>query len=293
MDRIKANSFLDFFETNHSQNSNIVYARLILSVGLLLTIIFNDINVLFRPTEISFESPMCLQYNFFGIFCLLSNKLAIAKLISILLLIFTISGYLPIIGNVFLWYISFSFYSSSLIIDGGDQVTLVLSLLMIPLFISNRDFNIYNKKTFLNKNNANFTLTTISSVFFILIILQIMILYLQAGIAKLYTNEWANGTAMYYWLHTTNLSVTNWVQSFLSPMLKNKYILPLMTWGVMIFEVFLAFSALLPIKYRRISFLLGVCFHFSIVITFGLFSFFFAMTAALFILLRPLKNNQL
>jgi antimicrobial peptide system SdpB family protein len=282
--------FLNIFEKNHSHNRNIIVARLLLAAGLLFTILFNDVYTIFRPTEISFESPICLQYNFFGIFCLLNKHLWAAKLISIIMLVFTISGYFPLIGNIFLWYVSFSFYSSSLIIDGGDQVTLVISALMIPIFLANNDVNIYTNRKLLSSSKFNFLRTSIATIVFFFVILQVVVLYLQAGIAKLYTTEWANGTALYYWLHTDNLSVTSWVTYLLDPFLSNKYLLPLFTWSVIGFEVLLAFSSLFSYKLRKIVFLLGVGFHFFIVIIFGLFSFFFAMTAALFLLLRPLNN---
>jgi antimicrobial peptide system SdpB family protein len=111
---------------------------------------------------------------------------------------------------------------------------------------------------------------------------QVAAVYFVSGISKLGQAEWANGTAMYYWLLTFG-GVPRSVVYFLG-----KPILVLaMTWGSIALEVALAAGLVLPKKSWRPLLSIGIVFHLLIALVFDLWSFALAMIAALILYLRP------
>ena len=121
----------------------------------------------------------------------------------------------------------------------------------------------------------------------LLIRLQVAGIYLHASMAKFGVQEWADGTAMYYWLLDPGFGVTGWLRAAALPVLLNAAAVALLGWGVMLFELLLATGLLLPRRARHPLLIAGIAFHLGITVLMGLISFSIAMTAALLLFLRP------
>lgn len=190
------------------------------------------------------------------------------------------------------WLISFSFFKSTITLDGGDEITSILMLLLIPFCLS--DQRQWHWQAASNRNNeqgpyANISLWVLS----FLIRIQVCVIYFHAGISKLATSEWVDGTAIYYWFNNNEFGASNWLKPIISYIFSFPITVFLVTWGTMAFEILLGMSIMMKRgKYNwRILLLLGVTFHFFIIIIHGLISFYFAMVGALILYLIPLEKN--
>lgn len=110
--------------------------RSIISIGTLSVFIFNDFKILFNQEalQVLTKSEFILNhYNFFALFGY--DNLWAAKILSILILLLVISGYFSRISGVLHFWICYSFYHSGIILDGGDQICVIFSFLLIPLTV--------------------------------------------------------------------------------------------------------------------------------------------------------------
>jgi antimicrobial peptide system SdpB family protein len=126
---------------------------------------------------------------------------------------------------------------------------------------------------------------------YIVIRLQVSILYLNAGIAKLKVDEWVNGTALYYWFQNPVVGLDTFLKPIVLNLFESPLIVSLCTWMVIGFEIFLSSALVMPKRYWKALLVMGLSFHFIIAIFHGLISFGFAMSAALVLYLRPSRNE--
>jgi predicted DCC family thiol-disulfide oxidoreductase YuxK len=116
---------------------------------------------------------------------------------------------------------------------------------------------------------------------------QVAFLYLQASVLKSKVEEWANGTAMYYWLLHPSFGVPNWLRVVARVVVTVPVGVALLTWGVVALEFFLAIGLFLPSRARRYLLFAGLGLHTGIALLMGLTSFSLTMAAALLLLLHP------
>src|SRR5262249_706733 len=121
----------------------------------------------------------------------------------------------------------------------------------------------------------------------LLIRLQVAGIYLHASMAKTGVEEWADGTAMYYWLLNSDLGAPLWLRPPIRLVLLNSLVVAVTTWGVILFELLLGCGLILSKGMRRYLLFAGVTFHAGIAVIMGLFSFSTAMCGALLLFLRP------
>ncbi len=271
-------------------------SRTLLAFSLLLTLVFNSNYVLFGLDILHLNNPV-FDYNFFYI---LKNNLVLAKLIAILILLFVISGYFPRYFGFLHWYITYSFFLSSDVADGGDHIASNITLFLIPLTLLDNRKNHWN----LNVQPINkFKLYFTNSIYF-LITIQACTIYLHAFVGKLSVEEWKNGTAVYYWFTHNHFGINPYFKNLTITLLSNKYFVIIISWGVLALEFILASCIVLPQSYKkRYTFLfIGIFFHFGIMLIHGLVSFFFVMSSVLILYLMPkfseipiknLKNKQI
>ncbi len=263
--------------------------RTMLSLSTLCSILFNDPNRIFN---ISFQQhPNIKTYalaklSIFNI-CYPDN-LILAKYIACALLIISILGFLPRFFGIIQWWLSLSFYSSSYIIEGGDQINMILSFLLVPLTIF--DYRVNHWKQFKRECESIKPL-----IYFVLILIkiQVSILYIVAGISKFSNVQWREGTALYYWAINNSIGFNYAIEAFSLKLFDNRVFLFIATWSVILFELLLG---LVPLKswYNRKLLYSALFFHFLIFIFFGLFTFMLSMSGALFlyfITLNPKKNE--
>jgi len=257
----------------------IVYGigRTLLAMGLLITFLFNTNGMLFDETLFGQGTIDNFADNI-NLFLLFGyENLWLAEIISIVILLVVISGFFPAVTGILHWWVAFSFTNAAALADGGDQVAAVLLLMLIPVTLLDR-----RKNHYLPPKEQGVLSRYVSSLMLKFIIpIQMAAIYLHAVTDKLYkVVEWRNGTAVYYF------SKDN---VFGSVMLENMDLLSftftatLFTWGTLLLELTLAGTLFMSYKNKKWALLLGVFFHFSIAVMFGLVSFMFSMVGGLVI----------
>lgn len=261
-------------------------AQSILSFSLFLTLSCNDIYELYKPLAYAPEVMMGIGLGKFSLFMLF--PLPVAKLIAIVLLIPGIIGFYPRIASILHFFVVSSFLLTCFLADGGEQVNFVISMLLLPLALTdNRKWSWDNKPIdpLVVNRFINFR-RMIASSSFLIIRLQVFFIYFEACVAKFKSPEWANGTAVYYWMIHPQFGLSEWATNFFLPILANPIFIVLLTWGVLLFEGLLFMGLCMPYKYKKILLPMGIIFHFLILLVHGLPTFFLSMTAALIMYLH-------
>jgi antimicrobial peptide system SdpB family protein len=172
-------------------------------------------------------------------------------------------------------------------IDGGDQVSQVLTLFLLPIALT--DSRMWHWQHSDNRSACWKRLVALSAV--VALRIQVAGIYLHAAIGKLGVQEWRDGTALYYWFIHPAFGAPRPVWYLLLPLLRHGLTLTLMTWSAIILELFL-FTALVMPKRAWVYFLVaGLIFHAGIALIHGLMSFSIAMAAALVLYLRPIDKS--
>jgi len=265
-------------------------SRSLLAFGTLSTLLANEAHLLFPSIE---GMGNFIMNSEFSLFYLLKEHLHIAKWVSVIILILVISGWRPMLTCIPHWWVAFSFFTSSPIVDGGDQITSILTLLLIPVCITDkRRWHWENNGPKIESSDFWQQCKHLFIVSFLIVIkVQIAIIYYHAATAKLSVEEWTNGTALYYWFTHDVFGMGSFLEPLLMPVLLNPVLVTLMTWSVIVFEILLFAACLMSRRNQKIMLTLGISFHFSIFVIHGLFSFFFAMAAALILYLIPAGFN--
>lgn len=150
-----------------------------------------------------------------------------------------------------------------------------------------------------NHWNSNFKLNCFYKKDYLLfsnfsIKIQFFVIYFFASVGKFSSPEWVNGTALYYWFSDPVFGLNKTLSSTILPLLKNPFLLILLTWGVLILELLIAFSPMVGSKYyNKIMFIVGFIFHLLIGVFFGLWSFYLAMLGALTYVLLEQYNFKI
>lgn len=283
---------------NHISNSSILtnklgLARSLLAFGTLSSLIFNNANFLFFSSGkkiVPNATATELSYTLFNLFG--QDHIGWAKVTCILILIIIIAGIYPRYTCFLHWYVSWSFFNSTAIIDGGDQVTAILTLLLIPICITDKRSNHWKRAESDESQSIWSRYFNISNYsFYVLIRIQTCLLYFEAAIGKFKIEQWYDGTAVYYWLNQTWFGAPSYIKPIADILIKNVSGVVLLTWGTIAFELILFMALFMSMKRRQLMLLLGIVFHFSFLIFFGLFSFYFAMFGALILYLSNLNTN--
>ncbi|UZT99070.1 HTTM domain-containing protein [Chryseobacterium fluminis] len=258
--------------------------RSLIAFGTLISFLFNDADTLFVQKTFKTDD-IWDNINIFNIFGY--NNLNWSISLSIIILVITISGYFIRITGILHWWITYSFLNSAIIIDGGDQISSILTLLIVPICILDNRKNHWLYQSIESSEIKKFIAT---SIFFV-IKFQTSVLYFNAAVGKFPVDEWWDGTAMYYWVNHSSFGAPNYLKSIILPLIENKYSVFALTWGTIILELFLSISVFLKKELRIFACFIGIFFHFLIFIILGLGSFFFAMSGTLILYLIPFNFN--
>jgi antimicrobial peptide system SdpB family protein len=185
------------------------------------------------------------------------------------------------------WWISFSFMTTVRIVDGGDQVTAILALLLIPVTLTD-----LRRWHWDRPEEPSDTLTTAVRQLLALSSLgvariQVSIVYFESAVAKLRVPEWTDGTAIYYWFTDPRFGAAPWLRPIIMPLIRNSSTVVALTWGPILLEVLLFTGLVIDKRYRKHLLVAGIAFHAGIALVHGLGSFAIAMWAALILYLYP------
>jgi len=268
--------------------------RSLLAISLLTNILFTGKDRLFfyslnadiNPEIYKVKYGILTQYSIFNLL-----DIDIAYYLTILILLVVISGYFSRLSSILHFYICFSFVSSTLLVNGGNKISLVLTLLLIPIcFLENRK-NHWVEET----KPLNFYRDVALSLVLLFARLQICYIYFQTFYKKIVVHEWSNGTMLWYYLQRQRYFETDdgLRRMFLDFVLYNDKLLVISTWSVLLVELLLSLTLFFKQENRIYLFLMGVVLHLSIAIFLGLFSFALVMIAALLLLTFPLDYKKL
>lgn len=261
-------------------------ARTILAIGTFITITFSSVNVLFDYSLFHDVNSKHLlgNINFFMLFGW--ENLIWAKTISALILLVIASGIYPRFTGILQWWIASSLFYSSSLLEGGDQINAIICFLFIPItLLDSRKWH-WNSKDF--SEDRKF----VGNLMFVLISIQIAMVYLNAATDKVYagTEEWKLGNAIYYYLNDSYFSYPDWMDPFLNILMANSFVVSSITWGTILLELIL-FGILFSNRNMKLAFFpIAVIFHLGIAVFLGLVSFFMAMLGGLIVYLVP-KNS--
>lgn len=267
-------------------------ARSLLAFGTLLTLLFNDTELLFRPLggepQGNFGREGVFSWSLF--FLVPTGYLEVARWVSVCCLLLVVSGWRPRFTAILHWWVSFSLAAAAVLVDGGDHVAAVLTLLLLPVALTDGRKWHWLPPRDTHASRAFLVSSQIALSALLVCRLQVALIYFHAAVGKMAVPQWANGTAVYYWFTHPTFGAPAWLEPYLLPLITSSVGVTALTWGTIIFELalFLAFAS----DKRWWPYLLGVgvIFHFGILIVHGLVTFFFSMAGALILYLRPTER---
>lgn len=267
-------------------------ARSVLAFGMLLTLLNNNIHELLSPLPVGGEANEYRSLAEYSLYHLFPNHIDLVWAFSVFVIFLALIGWRPRIVGFFHWWVAFSYVNASLIIDGGDQITALLTFLILPVCLADpRKWHWTNDPSTKPQTYWHKVTSIVVLSCFLVVQLQVAFIYFHAGIGKLNVEEWINGTAVYYWFNHPNFGLSPFLKTFFDPILTNAFTVTLLNWGVLLLEVLLFLGLTISKKWRPTLLLLGLVFHFMIIVVHGLVSFFFAMAGALLLYLGPIDTG--
>ncbi|MEJ3745596.1 sporulation-delaying protein SdpB family protein [Actinomycetes bacterium KLBMP 9797] len=266
-------------------SSGVGLARTLLATGSGATLLVNPPEILLAADG----AEHCTGPATAGIWCALPTADGqVARWIGIAVLVVVASGWRPRWTALPHWYISWSVIANLSPLDGGDHITAALTLLLLPLTLTDpRRWHWQPPPT----GTAIGTGRVVAHTALILIWLQVAFVYLHAGIAKLDVTEWADGTAMFYWLRAPGYEPPGFLRPLTEAVTGSAAGVTLFTWSVLVLEFALALARLLPPGLRRALLAAGLAFHIAIAVVLELVTFGFAMSGALLLYLLPVGHQ--
>lgn len=265
-------------------------SRSALACGTLATLLFNDVNTLFPEVTNRFVLTDTVPGNMdlISLFRLVgATNIVYAKAFAIIILLAVIWGRYPRYTGVLHWWVAFSFFVSSPVIDGGDQLTSIVTLLLVPVTLLDMRSSHWHKAS--PQARGDVARMIANSCLFV-VQLQVSIVYFQAAFAKFAVPEWSNGTAVYYWFTHNTFGAHRYLAPIIDPIIRNNFGVSLLTWGVLLLEVLLFCAIFMQRSTQRYFLRLAIGFHFAILVVHGLLSFFCSISGALILYLWPVDR---
>lgn len=265
---------------------NLGVARTLIALSGMGTLLASSVSTLIRPAagvnELFCAGPASLS----GWCMAPPSAYEFVRWVSILVLLVAGSGWRPRYTAIPMWWVLFGNQSSLTVVDGGDQISAVLALLLIPLSLAdNRKWHWVPVGATQPQTHPYVAIT--AHVTLAVVRVQVAYIYINACLAKLGVAEWLDGSAVYYWLRDPMFGPAGALRSLMDWLMAQPIPVAAATWGTLILEFALGISIFLPQPVRRILLPLGIVLHLGIAIMMGLWSFAFTMWAALILLLWP------
>jgi antimicrobial peptide system SdpB family protein len=265
-------------------------ARSLVALGTLLTLLANSAAQLFRPAAdgVVDSTRWVVRVTMFG---LLHNHIELARWIAILVLAVVVSGWRPRVTGLVHWWVAWSFSTACVPADGGDQVAHVLALLMLPVALTDNRVWHWGQAPAIT-GRWQLVCSRIAVCSLSVIRLQGAVIYFNAAVGKFAVAEWANGTAMYYWLLDPRIGLGNARHAWVLWATAQPLVVAALSWLPILIELSLVLALAMSAenRLRKPLFVVAVAFHAGNILFFGLVSFFCAMTAVLILLLRPVTQ---
>ncbi|MFV0138248.1 sporulation-delaying protein SdpB family protein [Streptomyces sp. HMX87] len=270
-------------------------ARTLVALGTAGTLAASSAEALFRPVATVGDYPLCDSTTSASLFCLAPDSYAHLTWLKwgcVAALLVIASGWRPRFTALPHAYINYSVFAGIAIVDGGDQIALILSILLtLPALGDRRRWHWQTDRDRTIDTTTGRALALIGISALVVLRLQMVVVYLQAAVAKLPHQEWQNGTAMWYWGNNLEFGPAPWLDTFVAPVISTPLGVALMTWIPLVIEASLVLCLLLPQRLRWWAMGAGIAFHLAIALTMGLWSFALAMSGGIVVLCLPLGST--
>lgn len=234
--------------------------------------------------------PVAGAIRLFGLFDLFGPAgIDRARLTGMLVLLVVASGWRPRLTAIPHWWVTASMAHSCLVPDGGDILSANLTLLLIPLALTDkRRFHWQASSELAEEGSLRLFLARTAGA---ALRVQVAIVYLHAAVGKMNITEWINGTAMYYWLLHPAFGPGSLLKDILLAVLVHPFAVLTLTWSVILLELFLFGALFMTGAWRYRLWPVAVGFHLLIFVIHGLASFSLIMMAAATLYLVPLDTE--
>ncbi|MGW0809507.1 sporulation-delaying protein SdpB family protein [Nonomuraea sp. NPDC002799] len=256
-------------------------ARTLAALCTLTTLLASDGSSLFRPAQGVPAFPHCDGAAAYSLFCVVDVD--VAHVAAVVILLTAASGWRPRLTALPHWWVAVSFQVSATVPDGGDQVAAVLTLLILPIALTDR--RAWHWQAPQPVGDPAVSLAAWSAL--MVVRLQIAGIYLQASVAKLGSEEWADGTAVYYWFGDPLFGAPGWAAGLMGWLTASPLGVTMLTWGAIAVEFALFLGLVARRAVRPYLLAAGLALHALIGLLMGLGSFALAMAACLVVYLRP------
>jgi antimicrobial peptide system SdpB family protein len=264
-----------------------------LALATATTLATNQASVLFAPASAAEPmAPACTGLRHASLYCAAPAHLDAVRLACVAGLLLVASGWRPRLTGVLHWWIAFSLQASATLLDGGDHITEVLTLLLLPVTLTD------SRKWHWSPPPPRGASTPMGGweeakriaalVSLTVVRLQVCGVYFHAAAGKFASDTWADGTSMYYWLTNSDFGAPQWLAPIVRPLIINPVPVALLTWSVVVLEFTLAAGIVMAKRHWRWLLWSGIALHAGIILIHGLVSFGIAMMAALVLYLRPI-----
>lgn len=269
--------------SNNPYTSVYGLGRSLVALSTLITLLFSPYHILFDETIFNIYKIVD-SYDYLNLYVILGFKnILLTKWISIIILFFVIIGIYPQITGILHFWIAYSFLRSSAILEGGDQINVILTFFFIPLTLLDSRKNHWDPTVKVKEYKR-----IIGNNIIAIISIQMSLLYLHAGIEKIYKlDDWVEGTAIYYIFNDSLFGASPWLKSIINPIVTNAVGSFALSWGTIFLEILLFGGIFMTRKKKKLLFIFAILFHVGIAIAFGLISFLFSMAGGLCIYLLP------
>ena len=267
-------------------------ARSLIAIGPLLTVLFTRGSDLVFPFTDATDPTPCHGAGAVLLFCVGGEDFhpEAKRWLAAALFAAVVIGWRPRVTCLPHAYAAFSFFNGISTPEGGDQISSIVALLLIPVCLTD------GRRWHWQPTNGDpedprcapgGTAAAVAVVGIALIKLQVSWLYLQAGISKLSHEAWDNGSAMYYWIRNVDFGAPNWQRGVVFWITERPIPEAVLTWLPIGIEVSLGISLLLPLRARIPLLCAGFLMHLLIGLLIGLWSFAIIMLGCLIFLLAP------
>ncbi len=266
-------------------------ARSVLALATATTLLANPVSIIFHPAIGLPTPPLCDGARAASAFCVSgAAHLDAARVIAGLLLLVVATGYRPRFTGILHFWSTWSLSASAVLVDGGDQVASTLSLLLVPVTLMDARKWHWSAPASRALTTGEVARRIVALTAFTLIRVQVAGIYFHAAVAKFHSEEWADGTALYYWGGHPIFGAPTWLTPLIRPLLVNGLSVSLLRWGVIVLELFLCMALVMPTRGRKAVLLGGIALHIGIIFLHGLVSFGSTMVAALVLFLWPVHE---
>lgn len=262
--------------------------RLLVAGAPLLTLLTNSPDTISPVAGAPGSIGKCDGLGAIGLTCLVNDGVYgwLSQALFIVGFALVASGLLPVVTGPLHYYLAWSWIAVLSTTDGGDQTALVFAFRAMPICLV--DWRWHTWAAPVARTTLSGLRNSTEAVFLTVLRIQIAFIYLISAVFKFGEDTWADGTSVYYWIHSPYFARPDWVTNLANGLADVPALMLLMTWGAIALELALAVSLFLSPRIRLPLFIAAASFHAAIAVLFGIVSFSVTMTAMLLTLLGPL-----